>query len=230
MKTAVAWDRSYRIIAARLPRIDIFEDVADPADLDAVLRIEALTNPRIRDLEGAIRVVPPDDRVTGPGATFVMAPFAYPRASRFTDGSFGVYYAGETIETAVAEHGHHRARFLADTAEPPGVFDHRVIEASIEGALDDVARERRASALLDPDGYDASQAYGAKRNAAGSDGLVWPSVRRRGGTCVGLFKPRLVRNAHSAYYLGYRWDGTSISDVFRMESLTGTYPSEPPTR
>jgi len=227
---AISWESCYRIIAAQLPRIDIFEQVTAPGDLPAVLRIEALTNPRVREMAGALRSVDPADYVGGPGSTFVMAPFAYPRASRFTDGSFGVYYAGDLIDTAIAEHKYHRAAFLGDTSEPPGVFDHRVIEAAVEGQLEDVAREPNAAVLLDPADYRISRAYGAVLHAARADGLMWPSVRRRGGTCIGVFKPRLIRNARSAYYLGYRWDGASVYDVFRMESLTATYPAEPPTR
>jgi hypothetical protein len=160
----------------------------------------------------------------------VMAPFAYPRASRFTDGSFGIYYAGDAVETAIDEHKHHRAVFLADTSEAPGVFDHRVIEAAVEGQLEDVVREPNASKLLDPNDYSASRSYGGTLHGSRADGLVWPSVRRPGAVCIGILKPRLLRNAHSAYYLGYRWDGNSVSDVFRMESLTGTYPSGPPKR
>jgi hypothetical protein len=226
----VHWESCNRIIAAHLPRIDIFEQVCDPADLPAILRLEAMTNPRILEINAAIRSVEPEDCVTGPGSTFAMAPFAYPRPSRFTDGTFGIYYAGDMIDTAIAEHKHHAEAFLADTSEPPGVFDHRVIEATVNCALEDVAREPRAADILHPNDYRASRAYGAALHEARADGLVWPSVRRAGGACAGLFKPRLVRNARSAYYLGYRWDGACVSDVFRMESLTETYPADPPMR
>ncbi len=230
MTIAIAWASSFRIIAAHLPRIDIFEQVTDPADLPAVLKIEALTNPRMLEVQNALRIVDVDDRITGPGATFVMASFAYPRPSRFTDGTFGIYYAADTIEAAIDEHKHHRAAFLADTDEPAGVFDHRVIEAGITAALADVASEATAADLLDPADYRASQTYGSAIYASQGEGLLWPSVRHPGGTCVGILKPRLVRNPRSVYYLGYRWNGTSVYDVFRMESLTGAYPAEPPTR
>ena len=230
MTAEIRWESCYRIIAAHLPRIDIFEQVAAPKDLPAVLRIEALTNPRILEITGALRSVEPEDYVAGPGSTFIMAPFAYPRPSRFTDGTYGIYYAGDAIETAIAEHTYHRSAFLADTAEAPGVFDHRVIEAAVDGRLEDVAREPNATQLLDPDDYGLSRRYGAALHGSRADGLVWPSVRRARATCIGIFKPRLLRDARSAYYLGYRWDGVAISDVFRMESLTGRYPSEPPTR
>ncbi len=224
---ALRWATSFRIIAAHLPRIDIFEKVASPADLEAVLAVEALTNPRLLDAANALRLVPPADRVTGPGATFVMAPFAYPHRGRFGDGSYGIYYAARTLATAIAETVHHRAVFLADTSEPPGVFEHRVIEAQIAGGFADAARERNAAALLAPTEYGPSIVFGAHVYAANGDGVVWPSVRAPRGRCVGVFRPRSIRDAHSAAYLGYRWNGAAIEDVFRIESLSGVYPEEP---
>ena len=42
--TQVRWQPCYRIVASRFPPISLFEDVADPADLEAVYAIEAMTN------------------------------------------------------------------------------------------------------------------------------------------------------------------------------------------
>jgi hypothetical protein len=226
----VRWDRSYRVISARLPRLAIFERVSAPGDLAAVLEIEALTNPRLRDTARAIDLVPERERVAGPGSAFVMAPFAYPRRSRFSDGSFGVYYAARELPTAIAETKYHRALFLSDTNEPPGVFDHRVIEARIAGTFADAAREPNATALLDPDDYAVSQRFARSVRDADTDGVVWPSVRRERGRCVGAFRPSLVHDAHTTGYIGYRWDGTAIADTFAMTSLSADYPADPGAR
>src|SRR3546814_4091279 len=79
-----------------------------------------MTNDRLRDEAGDLSLVPPEDRVAGPGTTPIMAAFTHlnTEGSRFTDGSFGVFYAGLTIETAIAETKHHRINFLAATDEP----------------------------------------------------------------------------------------------------------------
>src|SRR3546814_14843675 len=72
---------------------------------------------------GNIDRVPPDRRVGGPGASYVMAPFTHvsaDRPSRFTNGDYGVLYAASAFETALAETVHHHARFIARTAEPEG--------------------------------------------------------------------------------------------------------------
>jgi len=192
-----------------------------------------MANDRLREAAQAIRLVPPEDRVTGSGASFVMAPFAYIRAGRFSPhGARGVYYAGESLDTAIAETTFHRARFFAETREQPSLAENRVIEATIEGDVADVAvaPARTRKAVLDPDSYAASFRFGAEVFAAGRDGVVYPSVRRRDGTCVAIFRPRCVRNARTTMYLGYRWDGARISDVFKIESLNGPYSAEPGAR
>ncbi|MXY24977.1 MAG: DUF2384 domain-containing protein [Acidobacteria bacterium] len=59
----IAWRPSWRVLPSRFPTIAVFERVAGPQDLEAVLELEALTNPRLRDEAGDIRLVPTEDRV-----------------------------------------------------------------------------------------------------------------------------------------------------------------------
>ena len=102
----VDWPQAWRVIASRYPPINLFERLtADPAVWDALMALEQLTNPRVRDEVGDIALVPPEERVSGPGASYVMAAFTHvnPKGSRFSDGSFGVYYAAAALETAIAE-------------------------------------------------------------------------------------------------------------------------------
>ena len=66
---SVNWPRAWRIMASRYPPIALFERLtADPAIWDALIALEQLTNPRVRDEVGDIALVPPDERVSGPGA------------------------------------------------------------------------------------------------------------------------------------------------------------------
>ena len=102
----VTWPRTVRIIRSIYPPIALFEDIADPADWEAVASAEAKFNPRIRDSIGDLSKVPVARRVTGPGASWVMAPFVHCsplRPGRFSDGSFGLYYAGDRTEVAIAD-------------------------------------------------------------------------------------------------------------------------------
>lgn len=226
MTSRVLWRPSYRLIRARLPRIDIFESIASPDDLPAVLAVEALTNPRLREAIGPIAAIPVNERAVGPGAAFIMAPFAYPSRARFSDGIFGAYYAARDLETAIAEVSFHRAYFAAQTPTPPMDFDERIIEADVDGVLTNLRRIPREDAIFDPDPerYAVGQAFARKARAAGSGGLAYRSVRRRDGECVALFTPREVRHARTTGYIGLRWDGHTIVDAFRKASLTQIYP------
>src|SRR4029077_16413662 len=86
---------SWRIVPSRFPPIQLFERVADPADLQAVAAVESLTHPPLAPGIGELSLVPPEDRVSGPGTSAIMAAFTHlnPEGSRFSDGSFGVFYA-----------------------------------------------------------------------------------------------------------------------------------------
>src|SRR5262245_41709121 len=73
----VSWSPCYRIVPSRFPPIDLFERVADPADYEAIYAVEALTNTRLRDETGRLELVPAGDRVSGAGASWIMAPFTH---------------------------------------------------------------------------------------------------------------------------------------------------------
>ena len=60
----------FELVDATLVSQDALEDI------DAVMAIESLTNPRLRDEMGALSLVPADRRVSGPGTTPIMAAFA----------------------------------------------------------------------------------------------------------------------------------------------------------
>jgi hypothetical protein len=219
----VAWRPSYRLIPSRYPTVGLYDAIADPADLEVVFAIEGLTNPRIRDELGELAVVPPEERMSGAGSTPVMAAFTHlnPEGSRFSDGSYGVYYAAQALETAVAEVSHHRAVFLARTAEPPLDVDMRIVTANLDAELHDLRGlgPGAVKTILHPDHYASSQALGRRLRAAGSAGLVFPSVRDAGGFCVGLFRPRAVGRARTGAHIALHWDGQRITHWYEKRKL-----------
>lgn len=212
----------YRIVASRMPTIHLFDRVADPADWDALYALESLTNPRIRNEIGELRLVPVADRVGGPNASIVMAPFTHlsPQGTRFTDGHFGAYYAAESLDTAIAETRFHRENFLRATSQPPIELEMRCYLADVACELHDL-RGRRIELpdVYDPASYVASQKLGRELRDAGSNGIAFDSVRRSGGQCVAMFRPRLVQNVRQNVHLRYAWDGNSISGVYEIRAL-----------
>ena len=215
--SSVAWLPCHRLIASRFPTVGLYDQVAAPQDLDVVFAIEALTNPRVRQELGQLSLVPPADRVAGPGATLIMAAFTHlnPLGSRFSDGSWGVYYAAESLETAVAEVSHHRGAFLARTAEAAIDIDLRWIQADLMDKLHDIRGQGAAMpAVYDLTHYGASQDLGRALRAQGSAGIVFESLRRPQGQCVAIFKPRALSKARAVGHIGLHWDGRAISHWF----------------
>ena len=215
----IRWNQAWRIVPSRFPPIGVFDRIADPADLDAVFAIEALTNPRLRDELGALRMVPKERRISGPGTTPVMAAFTHlnPDGSRFSDGSWGVFYAAHSIATAVEETVFHRQQFLAATAEPPCDVSMRCYRTGIQGKLHDL--RGGWSAEHDPDSYAASVALARRLRNEGSNGIVYDSARHPGGECVALFYPDLAAPCvQGAHYL-YRWDGKKIAVVLEVSAI-----------
>ncbi|PZQ20382.1 MAG: hypothetical protein DI569_15775 [Sphingopyxis macrogoltabida] len=219
-----AWAPCYRIIPSRFPPIGLFDRVADPADLEAVFLIEAMTNDRLRDEAGDIMLVPPEDRIAGQGTTPIMAAFTHlnPEGSRFSDGNFGVFYAGLTIETAIAETKYHRGRFLAATEEPAQEIDMRVYAVDLAADLHDIRGHTESHAhLYDAGSYAHSQGLATELRDAGADGILYLSVRDPGGECAAAFRPRLLSNCRQERHLCYVWDGEAIGTVYEKKNFEG---------
>jgi RES domain-containing protein len=213
----VRWRATIRIIPSRYPPVDLFERVAGREDFEALFEVESLTNPRLRNELGLLHLVPPDERVHGPGSTFVLAPFTHlsPEGARFNDPTFGAYYAARDRATAVAESTHHRARFLARTREPPIELEMRVLEARLDARLHDLrGLQAYLAEVYDPVEYAAAQRFARGLRDLRSWGVAYDSVRREGGQCVAVFRPRALSGCRQAEHLIYVWDGARIAEVF----------------
>lgn len=220
--THIVWRPAWRIIPSRFPPIDLFERVVAPEDLEAIITLESLTNPRLRDEVGAISLVPPADRVSGPGASIIMAAFTHlnPSGSRFSDGSYGVFYAAGDLDTAIAETRFHREAFFRATREARIEIDMRVYLADLEGELHDIrGRQAEHAALYDPQDYGAGQQLARRLRREGSNGIVYHSVRWPGGQCAAIFRPPLLSNARQERHLCYVWDGERIASVYEKREL-----------
>src|SRR5687768_16700070 len=181
-----------------------------------------MTNDRLRDEVGALNLVPPEDRISGPGTSPIMAAFTHlpPYGSRFTDGSFGVFYAGRTLDTAIAETKHHREAFLRATSESRIELDMRAYAVDLDTMLHDIrGMKDTISEVYDPSSYVASQALAIEIRTSGSSGLAYDSVRNTDGECVAIFKPRVLSNCRQERHLTYVWDGSSISTVYEKRDL-----------
>jgi hypothetical protein len=221
--TSETWRPTFRLIPSRFPPVLAFDRVADPADLDAVFYVEGLTNDRLREELGELHLVDPEDRVAGDGSTPIMAAFTHlnPNGSRFSDGSYGVYYAARSEETALRETIHHRECFMRESNEPAMDLDMRMYYSDLNGDLHDIRKHRKSNTeWYDPDDYTASQLVGQKLKAGGSFGILYQSVRHDGGECVAVLRPPVLSPCIQGPHYTYVWDGKEIVDVYEKRSIS----------
>jgi hypothetical protein len=192
------------------------------------MALRARTDPTLNERIQPALTIPAKDRVYGPGARYVMAPFAYPSptGSRFgppslTAESFGVYYAARDEATAIAEVKHHRVAFLEAARATAQDLDFEVLKAPVKGAhfFDLRGRQAEFPDVYSPTDYSASQQLGAELRARDADGIAYDSVRREGGECVAVFRPRCVGPARPVKQLIFRWDGAAITAVLETHRL-----------
>lgn len=194
--------------------------VASPQDLPFVFELESWTNDRISNELGILHGIPAEEWVVHkPMASVIMAAFCHPRpgGGRFNSPERGAWYAGESIETAHAEVVYHRTAELAEI----GVFETRVqmrlYLANFDAPFHDVRPNRAENRPLhDPVSYTASQAFGRELLEAGSNGVVYRSVRRAGGECIACFRPKLVLDVRPDNHFEYRWEGTRKPGIRRI--------------
>lgn len=212
----VDWHPAYRIIPTRFPSINLFDRVASPEDFEALYALEAMTNYRIRDELGEISLVPEAERLYGPGSGPIMAAFTHlnPSGSRFSDGSYGVFYAAREKAVAIAETRYHQGRFLKATNEPAMQLQMRVYHVEVSGSLHDLRGSKRKDPVYHPQSYAASQALGLRLRGEGSNGILYHSVRAESGECVAAFRTGVLSNCRHGSQMLYQWDGEQVSDVY----------------
>ncbi|MCB1215495.1 MAG: RES family NAD+ phosphorylase [Deltaproteobacteria bacterium] len=214
----VRWQACYRLIHTRSPTVDLFERIADPEDFEALIELESLHNPRIRqgigDLSGhRLEEIPTKSR-----SSYILAPFAYPSDSRFGTVRFGVFYGARQIKTALAEVVYHRENFLKATREEAMLLEMRLLSVQLDARLYDLRGQQKLYAsLYHPQDYSDSQSFGKKLKDLDSQGLAYDSVRDLKGQCVAIFKPQVLSHAHHIKYLYLRWNGKKIIQFLEEE-------------
>lgn len=216
-----AWRKAYRLINSSYPPLGVYEDTLDPNDLDMAFAIEAMTNERLREEAGMLQRVAPSDRVSGPGSTPVMAAFTHiGKGSRFSDGTYGVYYCASSIDAAIAETKFHQERFLAATREENVEITMRAYVNKVVKPVIDV---RDMPELHQPDltTYTVSQAFAREHRDGKTWGLLYRSVRLDSHECVAAFRPQAVSLPVQGPHFRYVWNGRvgAITHILQMSEV-----------
>lgn len=218
--THVRLEDTCRLVPSLYPSAGILDRVSTPEDLPLVFELESWTNDRVSTELGILHRIPPEEWVVGrPMASVVMAAFCHPRAGggRFNGPERGAWYAATVPDTAHAEAVYHRTRELEEVGVLETRLQMRLYLANFDASFHDIRRRTPEHAPLhDPHSYEASQAFARELFAAGSNGVIYRSVRRPGGVCLACFRPALVTSVRPDAHFEYRWEGGRRPSIRRL--------------
>jgi RES domain-containing protein len=188
-------------------------------DLQALFELEGATNERLLGEAGLLPGIGVRELVFGiPYAHIINAAFAHanPLGGRFNDPTRGAWYAGFSRATAETEVAYHRGKELQEVRwQEPESFSYVDFLADFGAEFHDLRGEKRFVDCLDPNSYKASQRLASELLAGGSAGIVYPSVRHEGGTCIACFRPALVNHVRKGSKISISFENAFASPKIR---------------
>jgi len=217
--TALRQFDTCRLIPSRFA--DLEDSVLAPlADDDGMLRdlfdLDNATNDRLRGESGLLPGIGVDELVFGvPNFRIINAAYTYarPEGSRFNDGERGAWYCAFEAETALAEVAFHKTVEYQEIGRFDDSVNYQALLADFSATFHDLRGADAWDACLDPESYVGSQALAADLLDAGSMGVIYPSVRRPGGTNLACFRPALVGNVRKGHAYRLTWAGSPLPVV-----------------
>jgi hypothetical protein len=198
----------------------VLEALVAPDEAADLAEIEGATSMRLlaerRGTEGVSR----EELVYGvPYASFINAAFAYwkPREPNRFNAARGAWYAALAVETSMREVAWHMADFLAKSGDLTASVEYAELFASMAGEFVDL-RAAPAHPALNPDpalGYPAGNAVADSARARGLNGVIYPSVRDPGGTCVVALRPNAVQSVAPGAVYRFVWSGAPEPAIAR---------------
>jgi RES domain-containing protein len=215
---------THRLVPSRYRAPEsVLTRIADTdADLHAIFDLEQATNDRLLAEHQRVPDIGPHELVFAvPLFHVINAAFchAHPLGARFNGPDRGAWYAAFELRTSQAEVAFHRSVELAETdwrGEEVANYDDYL--ADFSGEFHDLRRDRRFAASLKADSYRSSQALAQHLLDRGSLGVVYPSVRRAGGTCLACFRPAVVSNVRRDGQYAFTFAGAELRSVKRVVS------------
>ncbi|WP_065754400.1 RES family NAD+ phosphorylase [Bradyrhizobium paxllaeri] len=197
---------------------------ANHGALEDLAALESATNGRLVAQETGLPQLDPRELVFGrAGFTFINAAFTHtrPGGNRFNDDDRGAWYCAFDADTAIGEVSYHLTRELEAVGRFENVTDYAELIADFFGSFHDL---RGVDVELDPVlNKDPAIAYPAGQTLArhlridhSSNGIIYPSVRHAGGTCLACFRPDLVQNLRQGGIWRLEWQGAPQPVITRQ--------------
>jgi RES domain-containing protein len=192
-------DDTHRLIPSRHDEESVLNRLAeDEKELQELFELDGATNDRLLGEANLLPGISVHELLFGVAyAHIVNAAFthAHPAGSRFNGPERGAWYAAFELETTEAEVAFHKSQELREIQwGEPETFAFYDYLADFRADFHDIRGDVHYSDCLNPSGYESSQKLAKELLAAGSAGIVYPSVRRSTGTCLVCFRPALVTN------------------------------------
>lgn len=201
-------DDLYRNIVSLRQSQDLFDDLTDsPGGIQAAINLEMASKPRTFVSQQPIIDRPFEEAKFNEA---IQYPFEHWAKTRYSDGSFGVWYGAADLETTVHETVYHwRSQFLTDVGwqDIEGIeIERKVFLVRCDaGLLNFIAKIDDYPALIDPnqEGYHLTHQVGARIHHDGHPGLVTKSARCD-GLSYAIFNSVVLSNPRQQCYLTYR--------------------------
>jgi hypothetical protein len=191
----------------------------DADELAALFDLEGATNERMLGEAGLLPGITVRELVFGLSySRIVNAAFTHanPLGSRFNGPERGAWYAGFSLETAGIEVAFHRSEELREINwQEKETFLYIGFLADFRGEFHDIRGDPRFAECLVPSSYAASQKLARELVDKGSAGIVYPSARHSGGTCIACFRPALVNNVRKGRQVSVEFENASATPVIR---------------
>jgi hypothetical protein len=188
----------------------------DDAHLKDIFDLDNATNDRLLAENQLLPGIGIHELVFGvPGFRIVNAAFchAHPLGSRFNGPDRSAWYAGFELKTSQAEVAFHKWVELAEVDWFNEAMTYDDYLADFSGTFHDLRDDPNFTDCLATDNYVASQGLAQQLLEAGSLGVIYPSVRRRGGTCLACFRPALAMNVRKDKTYRFVWSGKSEPEI-----------------
>ena len=196
--TYIRQDDTHRLIPSRYGDESVLARIADDEDLQAIFELEGATNERLLGEANLLPGISVHELLFGVAyAHIVNAAFTHPHpgGSRFNGPERGAWYAGFELITSQIEIAFHKSQELKEIGwQELETFTFHDYLADLRTDFHDIRGNSAYAECLDPKSYVRSQKLAKELLASGSAGVVYPSVRHAGGTCVACFRPALVTN------------------------------------
>lgn len=192
----------------------------DDESTEALFDLDGVTNDRLRSEHNRLPGINTQELVYGVSNYQVInAAFTHPNplGSRFNGPQRGAWYAGFEFETSLREVIHHRVAQYSEINRFDDSVTYDDYLADFGGEFHDIRRAPGFKDCLNPDSYRRSQQLAADLLDAGSSGIVYPSVRNKGGTCVACFRPAMVNALRKGETHRLTWKGHPEPEV-RLEA------------